>query len=1506
MQRLWYASTFLLVTLFCFDSFTFAQQARGRRPGRRTGSSQSARPQRPPADQKTSESDKTEEEQSDSEETKSDPKPTKMANVVKKVTPSLPKSVADQINFRSIGPANMGGRITAIAVYEKDPCIWWAATASGGLLKTTNNGITFEHQFDDQPTVSIGDVQVAQSNKDIVWVGTGESNPRNSVSWGDGVYKSTDGGKTWKNMGLKKSFQTGALAIHPENPDVVWVGSLGRLWGPNKERGLYKTTDGGKNWKKVLYINDKTGIIDVQLNPKNPDEMLVATYERKRDGFDGNDPVQRFGSGSGIYKSTDGGESFLRVTEGLPSCKMGRIGLDYFESDPNFVFAIIESEKIATEPENYSYLGIRGENADVGAKLTTITKDGPADKAGLKSNDIIVSVDGNIVASYTDFLIEIHKHQAGEKVEMVVSRNREIIDLEIELGKKPASNSRSRRNDFTGTLGGQSANRQDTQGPDGHEYGGVYRSSDGGSSWERINTLNPRPMYYSNIQVDPLDKNNIYVCGTSLYKSKDGGETFTGDGGTDGIHVDHHALWIDKRDPRHMILGNDGGIYITFDRMTHWDHYNHVAIGQFYHVGIDSNLDYRVYGGLQDNGSWGGPTRSANGSGIVNTDWYRVGSGDGFVTLADPEDPNQIYFESQNGGMGRIHLETGARGFIRPRERGKRFRFNWKTPFVLSPHNPKIHYSAGNYVFRSYYKGDKLKRISEEITNTDRGAGSAISESPVEPGVLYVGTTDGAVWMTKNGGADWSPLYYSPTVKDKKTETKKQADKGPSTQSEDAKTKESQPEETKAAGTAKADPITGTWTCRMMDDRIPEDRAEFSMVLKLDGEKVTGEVEGMRGSTEISSGKYVAKTGEVRLELESGRGSREYVGKLKDGKLTGEMIAGGGRFQIEFEGTKNKKDPQSTDAVSQFLMSAPLGSLTTILIVDDPISGEWNAVIEDENFPGGRIEFTIDISMDKQMKLKGQIDSAMGTVEISGGKYIEEKKKMIFEAANDEIDIECNATVNGNSMSGQMLINNGEMVAEFQATKAVVAKEESAKQPEAKPEKPSETKPTEQPVKTDEKPSADDPVSGKWSGTLTSATEERSITMMLKKSESGSISGMFETSNGERTISSGSYDKDSGELKLEGSFEQLSYVFTGKVVDKTYSGSIDLNEGSMSMDFKVQKGTVGQVSESEATAEQTEVAENSPSDEKKVVKSPVGEGSLASFLPGPRWVSSIEASRFAAGRCYITFDGHRSNDDGVYVFKTEDFGKSWVSIRANIPDSAGSVRVIREDVKNSNLLYLGCEFSAWVSIDRGESWTKLGGLPTVAVHEIAVHPTAGEIVAGTHGRSLWIADVSILRQLSKDKLAADSNLFDIKDAIRWQRQPAAGNSGTRRFVGSNPPTGSLIGYSLGKNARQVELTISNLSGSVVKTFSEVSREKGVHQIRWDLTQDSNGQSRFRRSVPSGLYQVTLRVDGNESKTTIDVKPQPNISAAAAEVMEEQLDLEMEEELVEQFLGSDED
>ncbi|HHM13094.1 MAG TPA: PDZ domain-containing protein, partial [Planctomycetaceae bacterium] len=953
-------------------------------------------------------------------------------------TPTLPKSWVDQMRWRCIGPATMSGRITALTVSRHDPNLWWAASASGGLLKTTNNGITFEHQFDRQATISIGDVQVAPSNPNIVWVGTGESNPRNSVSWGDGVYKSTDGGKTWKNMGLKKTFQIGSIAIHPKNPDIVYVGALGRLWGPNPDRGLYKTTDGGKTWKKILYVDDKTGVIDIEMHPKNPDVLLVATYERQRDGFDGNDPAKKYGAGSAIYRTTNGGRSFTKITKGLPSGKLGRIGLCFYARDPRHVYAVIESEKIGKMRPDFPFAGIEGTSAEAGARITKVVQKGPAERAGIRAGDIVIAIDDTPVYSYADLLAAIRKAKAGDKAVWKVVRDHRGKEIEIKYARHRQAGKR-KGSPFTTRLGGQPPNVQEHQGEKGHEYGGVYHSEDGGVTWKRINSLNPRPMYFSQIRVDPRDRNHIWVLGIPLYHSSDGGKTFTADGAGRGVHVDHHALWIDPRDGRHMILGNDGGIYVTYDRGQHWDHLNHVVISQFYHVGVGPRRRYRVYGGLQDNGSWGAPNVVRHGSGPANPDWFRVGGGDGFICLVDPEDPDQLYVESQNGVMMRYHLKTGEGGRIQPKPpKGVQYRFNWKTPFLLSHHNSRIHYSAGNYVFRSLNRGRSIKAISPEISRTDRGAASALAESPLDEDVLYVGTTDGALWVTRSGGRQWHRIY-PPEAKD--------------------------------------------------------------------------------ASSEESAGKELAKK-------------------------TAAAKKGG-----------NKKDAKKS-------------------------------------------------------------------------------------------------------------------------------------QPEASKKKP-------------------------------------------------------------------------------------------------------------------------------ASSEKPSVPEGQP---------------LEKLLPGPRWVSSLTASRFHAGRVYATFDGHRSNDDGIYPMVSEDYGKTWRSLRANLPEAAGSVRVLREDLQNENVLYLGCEFGCWVSVDRGRSWTRLNSnMPHVAVHEFAQHATSGELIAGTHGRGIWILDVTTLRQINAEAIAAPVKLYKPNTVVMWKRKPSRGNSGgPRAYVGQNPTREAILDYSLGRPARSVELKIVDFRGRKVVELP-ASRQKGFHR-----------------------------------------------------------------------------
>ncbi len=465
---------------------------------------------------------------------------------------------------RHIGPANMSGRITALAVVESKPSTMYVASASGGLWKTVNQGASWTPIFDNQATISLGEVALAPSDPKTVWVGTGESNARNSVSWGDGVYKSSDGGKTWKNMGLKESRHIGRIVVHPSNPDIVYVAALGHLWGPNKQRGVFKTSNGGKTWEHVLFINEDTGCIDLLLNPAEPDTLLAAAYQVRRDGFSAGNPAVMTGPEAGLYRTSDGGKTWKRITKGLPTRPLGRIGLTAWRKDPRLLFAVVQTDQT-------------------------------------------------------------------------------ILVREFELGQPQRTSAAT-------------------------DNGGVFRSLDGGETWHKLNDLCPRPFYFSKVRIDPTDSKRIYVLGVTLHLSIDGGRSFAR-GMAPGVHADHHSLWINPANTQQMVLGNDGGLYISFNQGSKWEHFRNLPVAQFYGIALDRRKPYRVYGGLQDNGTWGGPSRTRNPEGIGLADWFRILGGDGFQCQVDPRDPDIVFAEAQYGSLHRLNLQTGENTDIKPRSR---------------------------------------------------------------------------------------------------------------------------------------------------------------------------------------------------------------------------------------------------------------------------------------------------------------------------------------------------------------------------------------------------------------------------------------------------------------------------------------------------------------------------------------------------------------------------------------------------------------------------------------------------------------------------------------------------------------------------------------------------------------------------------------------------------------------------------------------------------------------
>jgi photosystem II stability/assembly factor-like uncharacterized protein len=897
-------------------------------------------------------------------------------------------------SFRSIGPAVMGGRVDDIEALDDDPMTQYIGFATSGVWKTENNGTTWRPIFDEYGTGSIGDLAVSQRDPNIVWVGAGEPNNRQSSSFGDGIYKSTDGGGTFAHVGLRDTQTIARIVIDPTDDNVVYAAANGHLFGQNPDRGVFKTTDGGRNWAKVKSVDNDTGFTDIAMDPSDNRTLYAASYQRRRTpwGFNGGGP------GSGIWKTTDAGANWMRLEgSGLPTNTMGRIGLSVYRSNPNIVYAQIEV---------------------------------------------------------------------------------------LSAGGRGGRGGRGRG----GGGGGEAQAAQPEQ-----ITSGVFRSEDKGATWTKMSSNNNRPMYYSQIRVDPNDDNVIYTMGASLYKSTDAGRNF---GTLSGMgHGDHHAMWISPRDSRMVLLGTDGGFNVSYDAGATWDFNNTIAAGQFYAVGVDMRRPYYVYGGLQDNGSWGGPSMTRGGPGIINADWFRVGGGDGFYTQVDPTDHNILYTESQNGNMGRLDLSAGTRASIRPSAggggRGGRgggggnvvsgpdemegFRFNWNTPIAISPHNPRTIYTGAQYFFKSVDRGDTWTAGPDLSKNIDR------------TGLPIMGVAGDAPMVSKN------------------------------------------------------------------------------------------------------------------------------------------------------------------DGVSNY------GNITTL--------------------------------------------------------------------------------------------------AESPAMPGVI-----------------------------------------WAGT------------------------------------------DDGNVQLS-------------------------RDGSISW---------------------ANVADNIPT-----------------LRTNNHQISRVEPSRFDAATCYVTIDGHRSDDHNPYVFVTRDYGRTWESIASNLP--RGNVNVIEEDTKNPNLLFVGTEYGLYATVDGGARWDRfMTGLPVVRVDDIVVHPRDADLVVGTHGRSILIADdITALQQLTPEAMSAPAHLFASRAAIQWKSktEQSRGLSGTRRFAGENPQAGTAIAYHLSAAAvGPVAIEISNVQGEVIRAF-EGESAAGLHRIRWDMRAqpsappaeeavaegERGGGERGQRggggrgggggggqTVSPGTYLVTLKVGGAEYKQTVDV------------------------------------
>lgn len=572
-------------------------------------------------------------------------------------TPSDNKDMFENVKFRNLGPAVGGGRVAAVTGIPGNPNVYYVGAAGGGVWKTVDGGFTWKAVFEKEPTSSIGAVAVSPSNPNLVWVGTGEYNPRNDVITGKGVYFSADAGQTWKAMGLENTGAISQVIVNPTNPDIVYVAALGHVWGPNPDRGVYRTTDGGKNWTKVLYVNDKTGAIDLAMDPSNPTALFAGMWEYTRTPW----MLSNGGENSGIYRSLDGGSTWKKMTEGLPKGVVGRIGLAIAPTNNNHVYALVNAK----------------------------------------------------------------------------------------------------------------------------QRGGLYDSTDLGEHWKLVSAdtkLIYRGFYFTKLTVAPDSENHLYVLSFNVLESFDGGKTSNTI--ARGVHVDNHAIWIDPKDAGRMIEGNDGGAYLSRDAGKTWHYLNNLPIEQFYMVATDGERPYMLCGGLQDNNGWCGPSNTLARGGISGLEWFTATGGDGEYIVPAGHKSNIIYAESQNGSIQRLNYKDGMSQSIRPYMHGVedqspadlKYRFNWTTPIAVSPKDPNTVFIGGNVLFKSTDGGKNWNPISGDLTRNDKakqqssgglveldlsGAETfdtllSMSISPQDENVIWTGSDDGVVSVTKDGGKSWA------------------------------------------------------------------------------------------------------------------------------------------------------------------------------------------------------------------------------------------------------------------------------------------------------------------------------------------------------------------------------------------------------------------------------------------------------------------------------------------------------------------------------------------------------------------------------------------------------------------------------------------------------------------------------------------------------------------------------------------------------------------------------